>query len=315
MKKVSVIITTHNREKFLKQAVKSVLNQTYSNYECIIVDDASNDENLKYLKKLTNDKIKKIYISREESKGGNYARNKGIENCTGEFIAFLDDDDIWLPTKLERQVEILNSNKNIGLVYCGRIIYVDEKFAFCQLPESEYRGNLNQKVFEKIFCTTSSILTRKTILEECNKFDEKLKFWQEYDLIIRICQKYDVEYVNEPLIIFRNNFKDKNRLSNKYYEWKKSVEYIYAKYEKQIDKLSEEQKNKMKLVYLENAISRCYINHNLKEKKKLLKEVYKINPTKINIVKWIFNFSPQQIIYYKYYFRKFKLFDVSEYIK
>ena len=114
MKLVSAIITTHNRLELLKRAIESVRTQTYSNMECIVVDDASTDGTYEYCQ---GQPVRYLYIPPEESKGGNYARNRGIEMAQGEYVAFLDDDDCWLPEKTTKQVRLLEE-KRCGLVYC-----------------------------------------------------------------------------------------------------------------------------------------------------------------------------------------------------
>ena len=116
-KLVSAIITTHNRQDLLLRAVRSVFSQTYKNIELIVVDDASNDRADELLKEFN---LQYIYIPKEESKGGNHARNTGILTAKGEYVALLDDDDYWLPTKIEKQVRLIEEKKS-GIVYCGRI--------------------------------------------------------------------------------------------------------------------------------------------------------------------------------------------------
>jgi glycosyltransferase involved in cell wall biosynthesis len=291
--------------------VASVLNQTYRNLECIIVDDASVDDTPKYVMSIHDARVIYVQISKEESRGGNYARNVGINKSTGKYVAFLDDDDFWIETKLKKQIDEMKSNDNIGLVYCGRIIYIDEEFAFSQLPDPQFKGNLSTKVFEKIFCTTSAICIKKEVLIKAGGFDEKLAFWQEYDLLIRVCQITDVSFVNEALMVFRNNFKDKNRLSNKYDDWKVATQTIYQKYNSRIEDLPIETKKAMRLVYLENASSRCYITGRKKEQRRILREIYTINRSKTNLIKYIFNLSSQQVIYIKHKLRKFSYEDID----
>ena len=107
-KLVSAIITTHNRQDLLLRAVKSVLDQTYHNIELIVVDDASDEKADELLKEFN---LQYIYIPKEDSKGGNHARNIGILSAKGEYIALLDDDDYWLPTKIEKQVALIEEKK------------------------------------------------------------------------------------------------------------------------------------------------------------------------------------------------------------
>ena len=114
---VSAVITTHNRKDLLKRAIDSVFTQTYQPIELIVVDDASDDGTRDEFG--ANAKFQYIYVPQRESKGGNYARNLGIKASKGKYCAFLDDDDYWLPTKIEKQVQLIEQ-RNCDLVYCGR---------------------------------------------------------------------------------------------------------------------------------------------------------------------------------------------------
>ena len=118
--KISVIIPTHNRVDLLGRAIRSVQNQTYKNIEIIIVSDGSTDGTDEFVNKLkyTDNRIQ--FYEYKPSKGSNVARNLGIEKSKGEYIAFLDDDDEWLPTKLEKQLEVFQKDYRIGLVYTGK---------------------------------------------------------------------------------------------------------------------------------------------------------------------------------------------------
>ena len=136
MKKVSAIITTHNRIELLKKAIDSVCKQTYSNIECIVVDDNSNDGTYEWINELIkyNKNIKYIRISSKSKSGGGYARNLGIREATGDYVAFLDDDDEWMQDKIEKQVKIIEKYRDVGIVLCARRIeynfgqlYIDEK--------------------------------------------------------------------------------------------------------------------------------------------------------------------------------------------
>lgn len=146
---VSVIVTTHNRKVLLKRAVESVLLQTFTDYECIIVDDASDDGTALFLESINDKRFRYIVITKEESKGGNYARNLGIKNSMGEYIAFLDDDDVWQPKKLELQVAFLDKHKDAGLVYCQIVRdYVKEGLKKEIIPEGIYRGDCSKKYLQ-----------------------------------------------------------------------------------------------------------------------------------------------------------------------
>lgn len=227
--RVSAIITTHNRKVLLKRSIESVFSQTYPNIELIVVDDASTDGTDDYCKVLS---LRYIYISKQESKGGNYARNLGIKAATGEYVAFLDDDDDWLPSKIEKQVTLLE-NSDCELVYCGRrleIISKDNIKYVDLLPNKQYQGNMRKKILLTICATTSTILAKRQSLFEAGLFDENLGFWQEYELTIRMAQRKPFYFVNEPLCVYRIDTQDNLRLTNKFDRWKDAVRYIHLKH-------------------------------------------------------------------------------------
>ena len=255
---VSAIITTRNRKVLLMRAIESVLAQTYSNIECIVVDDASSDETQSYCESC--ESIRYIRISEENSRGGNYARNLGIKEAKGKYVAFLDDDDCWLPEKIEKQVELLNK-RQCSLVFCGRKIeYVKEGteiFYREDLPDSKYKGDLCTEILMSICTTTSAIFVKRDMLFEVGLFDENLKFWQEYELTIRLAQKTYFDFVNEPLVVYRVDLNDSQRLTNKYYAWIDAVHYIKNKHIHLYNRLTFFQRIRYKRLILNDAVVRC----------------------------------------------------------
>ena len=260
---VSAVITTHNRKELLVSAIESVLNQTYKNIECIVIDDASDDNTQEYIRKyIEESKVTYIYISKEESKGGNYARNLGVKNAKGNYIAFLDDDDEWLCEKIEKQMKAMQGNQKIGLVYCGTIVEknMDKSNRIRQMIEDEEKyadGDLSKRVLIHTICTTSTILIKKEILEKIGGFDENLKFWQDYELSIRIFQTTKVKLIRENLVIYRVFGNSKNRLSNKLSGWEEAVAYILDKHKELYRKLTKEEEAQRKIYLYIDGINRA----------------------------------------------------------
>ena len=224
---VSAIITTHIRALLLDRAIKSVLAQTYKQIECIVVDDKSTD-NTKEICALYPEVIY-IYIPPDESKGGNYARNKGILASKGEYCAFLDDDDYWLPTKIQEQVDLIEE-KGCGVVYCPKTHEVIENGSITYhkgyaLPSNS--GDMSKKILYTICTTTSCLLVKRSLLNEVGLFNEHLQFWQEYELTIRLAQKTPFYFVRSSLVVYRIDTADSNRLTNKFFEWKNAVKQIH----------------------------------------------------------------------------------------
>jgi len=200
---VSVIIPTHNREAFVVQAVQSVLNQTYKRIETIVVDDGSTDNTLEMLSKYR-DKINYIYQERTER---SRARNEGFRRSTGDYIAYLDSDDLWLPTKIEKQVDIFNKMPDVGLVYVG-VEFIDADGNPCDRelswdePERQvpYEDFMTHNI---ITGTTSSVMIRRTCLDRVGLFDETMNACEDFDLYRRIARYYKFYKIDLPLVRFR----------------------------------------------------------------------------------------------------------------
>jgi len=200
MPKVAVIIPTCNRSTYLKRAIESVCAQTYTDFEIIVVDDASTDDTPEVVAQFRDKPIK--YIRHAERKGGSAARNTGITHSQSEYIAFLDDDDEWLPEKLARQVSVLDAGDNsLGGVCTGHFNVDDKSGTITGEWIPSHRGNLSREILEtNCLSTTSSLLLKKEAFEKAGLFDEHLKSFQDYDMWVRIAQHYTFDYIKDPLV-------------------------------------------------------------------------------------------------------------------
>jgi len=200
MPKASVVIVTYNRSHLVGGAITSVLNQTFQDYEIIVVDDASTDNTGEIVRAFDDKRI--TYIRHETNKKVASARNTGVQNAKGEYIAFLDDDDEWLPQKLKKQVDLLNSSPPlVGAVYTGfrKIDRTTGKTLFQAVPVK--RGNIFQDLFiENWVGTASTVLIRKECFQKVGMFDEKMFFGEDWDMWIRIAREFHIDYISEPLV-------------------------------------------------------------------------------------------------------------------
>ena len=197
--KVSVVIPTYNRKDFLGRAVASVLNQTFQSFEIIVVDDASQDNAEAIVRGFRDGRLK--YVRHEFRKGGSAARNTGILRSTGDYIAFLDDDDEWLPKKLEKQVAVLErSSRSTGAVYTGYFIVDSLSGENPRERTAVKRGNLlNELLVHNCVGGTSSVIVKRECFERVGLFDEDLPSFQDYDLWIRMAREYNFDCISEPL--------------------------------------------------------------------------------------------------------------------
>ncbi|MGL5899434.1 MAG: glycosyltransferase family 2 protein [Lactobacillaceae bacterium] len=253
---VSVIIVAHERTLTLKKAIDSTLQQTYKDIEIIVVANKISGEVRSILNNYQNINFFEI-IELPEYVNANIARNKGIAESNGSLIAFLDDDDWWAESKIQKQVKLLAENSKIGLVYTGTRRIFDNKYYEDVLPDIKYSGLIGDNIFETIITTTSSILVRKNVLTELDNFDENLLYWQEYDLLIRMSTKYFVSFVPEILMYQTVNTSSKKRMSNNFDKWVASIDYLYGiKHKNRIKHLDSLTNKKRLAFYNWDAINR-----------------------------------------------------------
>ena len=202
--KISVIIPTFNRYKMIGRAINSILEQTYKPYEIIIVDDGSTDET----KHLIHDEYPTIKYFCQSRSGVSKARNRGIVESKGDWIAFLDSDDEWLPNKLEKQKENLKQNPTI-LVSHTNETWIRNGVRVNQMKKHQkYGGYIFDKCLEFCRMSPSSIMIHRNVFEVIGNFDEDLSVCEDYDLWIRIASKYHVTYLETPFIKKYGGHKD-----------------------------------------------------------------------------------------------------------
>lgn len=198
---VSVIIPTYNRAHTISQAIDSVLNQTYGNLEIIVIDDGSTD-NTKEILAPYGQKI--TYLSQSNC-GVSSARNAGIQQARGEYVAFLDSDDLWYPQKLEKQIEAIQRNKEYALCLTD-IEYVDDAgshIRFSSLCKAiPYNGYLFTYLLQGSgTCSyVTTILVKKGVFTTVGLFDESLNTAEDIDMLLRITSRYQAALVDEPLV-------------------------------------------------------------------------------------------------------------------
>jgi len=194
--KISVIIPTFNRKKTLGRAIQSVSNQSLSPFEILIIDDGSNDGTKEWVKKSFQD-VKYIY---QNNQGVSSARNKGIKYAYGDWIAFLDSDDEWLPNKLYEQVKAIGSNPEIKFFHTNEI-WIRNGVRVNQMKKhKKYGGYIFEKCLDICRVSPSSVLIKKEIFDDIGTFDESLRVCEDYDLWLRITSKYPVVFLDIPLI-------------------------------------------------------------------------------------------------------------------
>ncbi len=230
MKKFSVIITTKNRRKLLENAIQSVLSQTVNDVECIVVDDASEDGTQEFYE--NDSRIVYVRIDAVDSRGGNYARNQGIARAMGEFVSFLDDDDVWTPDKLQKQFALYEKHPG-SVIFCGRTFKKtsgENVQSLTVIPPKKFSGDLSRLIRTTYVTSTSCLFFPRYLLEQVGNFDERLTFWQEYELCIRLAQVAEFYFVAEPLVVCLDDVGGSPRVSNRVLNWKENTTYIRDKH-------------------------------------------------------------------------------------
>ena len=217
MPKVSVHIPCYNSEKYILETIRSVLGQTFSDFEIIVINDGSIDGTEKLIKSFRDDRIKYFH---QDNKGLAVTRNRALSLSTGEYIAFLDHDDIWLPTKLEKQINALDAAPEAALAYSNFYrLFPDGKKILAFRKRQPAGDAFEALLAEYVICLSTAVIRKKAIDDLGIIFDEKFDLFEEYDLFMRLLHKHEAVYTEEPLAIyliydtrttmlFRNNYAD-----------------------------------------------------------------------------------------------------------
>jgi glycosyltransferase involved in cell wall biosynthesis len=203
--RITALIPTYNSEQYIRETVDSVLAQTYPVHEVIVVDDGSTDRTQEVLASY-GDRIRYV---RQANAGPPVARNTGLAHATGNWIALLDSDDLWVPEKLELQMDYVQRHPSCGLVYTdmktfddGGIIEESVKISRnLTLPI----GYIFPEMFAETLFQTSAVLVRKSCIDAVGVFDTELRMGDDYELFLRISRHYEIGYVDEPLVLYRQH--------------------------------------------------------------------------------------------------------------
>jgi len=240
--KVSIILPTYNRAYIVERAIRSILDQTYNDFELIIVDDGSTDNTEEIIKELQQKDKRIQYIKLDTNKGAAAARNVGIRSAKGQYIAFQDSDDEWLPEKLEKQMKIIETvTEEVGVVYTDMLlINKDNQITYWNSPSIKYGDIINSKTHDYQVLglgIVSTLIKNKSI----DYFDETFYRFIDLEYFIRLSKKVIFIHINEPLVKyhitdgiscdFHSLFIARKKLFKKYYnELRKDKKFIANQY-------------------------------------------------------------------------------------
>lgn len=284
---VSVVLTTFNGKSkgFLDEAINSVLNQTYDNYELVIIDDGSKDNTSEYIS--LNFLHPKVRVITQENSGVSNARNIGIENAKFELIAFLDDDDVWYPQKLAIQVEEFEKFQDIDMNYCA-IERVDKHGNFLNFQYHLATSNMYEKLlFSNIVDATSGVIAKKHIFDKIGGFSEIAQGAEDYEMWIRIASKFKISSVEQPLLKYRVHTSNDS----------KNIEKAMIAIEQMFEKVCAQNKklDKRSLLFnaYKNLANKAFEIENYDKFQEILKKMVKIDSVGIKLkVKYFLSFFP-----------------------
>ena len=266
---ISVIVPTYNRAQQLPRALDSILCQSCSPKEIIVVDDGSTDET----SALMTSEYPEIVFIQQQNTGVSSARNVGIKRASGDWIAFLDSDDEWLPEKLEIQMKALYENPEIKICHTNEIWIRNGKRVNPKKKHEKFGGWIFQKCLPLCCISPSSVIIHKSFFKEIGLFDYSLPVCEDYDLWLRITARNPVLYIEEPFLIKYGGHED--QLSKKYWGMDrfriKSLEKIISS--RVLSELDENAAKKMLMEKIYIFIQGAQKRGNIKEVKKF-KEQY-----------------------------------------
>jgi glycosyltransferase involved in cell wall biosynthesis len=276
-KLVSVIIPAYNHQNYIVECIESVLNQTYTNIQLIVINDGSKDNTAEVVRNYINENnLVNIEFFSNHNQGLCKTLNFGIKKSKGDYIAILASDDSWLPRKIEEQISLLESNIAIGLVYSdayiiGGNVKTTHKY-------SDYKPSIKKKFLNSIqnvnvyksllienFVLASTVLMRKSVIDNIGDFDVNLLF-EDYDMWLRITKKYPISYIDQPLGYYRMH---NSNMSNSKKIMLKGTRQILSKH---LNDESTVGKPRLKLMIYIRFYFRSIIN--LYMKNKLQKEIF-----------------------------------------
>ncbi len=201
---VSVIIPTFNREKFIGAAIQSILEQTFQDFEIIVVDDGSTDGTAEVVKSYPTDKLRYIY---QKNCGRSNARNLALHLAKGRYIAFLDSDDLYLPGKLELQVSYMEEHPEVGMIYTSAYCMDENGNPINHYYEAQASGKIYNQIafFVPVTITLPTVMARREVFDEIGGFDEDMERFEDTDMWRRISRRFFIGAISEPTCKLRTH--------------------------------------------------------------------------------------------------------------
>ncbi|QQR81392.1 MAG: glycosyltransferase [Deltaproteobacteria bacterium] len=291
---VSIVMNCLNGQKYLREAINSIFSQTYTNWEIIFWDNASTDNSSEIVKSYQDKRIR--YFRGDKTVPLGHARNLALRNSSGDFIAFLDCDDIWIPEKLSKQIPLFLADNDVGIVYSDTFFFNEDGVENRLLEKKKpYRGYCFDELLNNYLISLETAVIRKSVLDSLNQwFDEKFNMVEEYDLFVRIGIKWKVDFVPDALA--------KWRVHSESWSWK-YPDSLVDETETMLNQLIEDsfiaQKYSSSLNLAKNSLKfkqavQQWRNGSSKEARKIIRQIP--SHTRKLWVLWIISYLPCKII-------------------
>lgn len=210
MVKISVLIPVYNGQRYIKETIKSVLNQTFDDYEIIVIDDGSDDSTLKVVNSLKEKKIR--VMKHKENRGQGTALNTGLKNAKGDYVQYLDCDDVLVNFKFDVHSKLLDLNKDVAMIYSD---------GWKMNEKGEIFGYLSSNIADieilkrRNYIIASTVMFRKSVIETIEGFPEDLEAALDWDMWLRICERFSSVYTPFPTLLYRVRDDSKSAISKK----------------------------------------------------------------------------------------------------
>ena len=244
---VSVIIPTFNRGYCLEESIRSVLEQSFIDFELVVVDDGSTDNTSELVRRFPAVKLIRL---EEKNRGVSFARNRGVVEAQGDWVGFLDSDDLWEQGKLATQVKWIERHPDLQMVYTDEIWIRNGLRVNPMNKHRKYSGDIFRYCLPLCIVSPSSVLLRAKVLSEVGGFDESMPVCEDYDLWLRIAKRYPFHFIEEKLIVKRGGHED--QLSRKYWGMDRWRVYALEKLLKE-NRLDEEQRDLVVTMLIEKC--------------------------------------------------------------
>lgn len=294
--KVSVIIPTYNRARYIGDSIRSVLFQTYRNFEIIVVDDGSTDDTTNVIEAISDPRLRYI---QQENRGRSKARNLALSLARGTFITFLDSDDLYLPNKIELQVDYLTKHPGVGMVYTSAYCINDVGEFLAHKYEATDSGLIYEKIafFTPVTITLPTVMTYKDVLDNVGGFDEDMHRFEDTDMWRRISKYYRIDAMPEYTCKLRTH--DDNSLLNQCpNQIASALEYYSNKIIRDDNEISlDVRKQGLAALYRHYGHALMTVPHFSHIGKKLLRIAYRYDSV-LNILRfWTGSFA--RVVYYR----------------